>query len=154
MNPKTYLLIGGVIIAMIIIWTILKRIGIIPKTGGQKVSAEKQKRKLREEKAAIIIQNSKGFNIDFWKSAPQGKLMNSMQYSPIVKGMRKAMKGWGTDESGFTDSLLKVKNLYQLSQVAYYYSEFYKRSLTADMLDEFNKGELGALTIYIQALKT
>jgi hypothetical protein len=122
------------LIVMFLIYKIMTGLGLI-KTGKKK-EEEKQK-----EAAADGLRSSEYFDTTLiLKKQPSYIPLGSMA-TQYAKDLRKALRGFGTDEEMIYAIFNRLKNKYQVSELSLAYKAEYKKDLLADIMNDLTDKE-------------
>lgn len=120
------------LIVMFLIYKIMTGLGLI-KTGKKK-EEEKQK-----EAAAEGLRASEYFDRMLIAEKPFLALGNESKV--LAKSLRKALRGFGTDEETVYSVFSRLKNKYQISELTFNFYAEYKKDLLAELMTDLTDKE-------------
>jgi hypothetical protein len=128
------------LIAMFFITKILKRFGIL-----------KSESKIAKEKAIKELDAMEYFNPMYSKDKTF-KPMSPSELKGMAKVLKKAMRGFGTNEEELYTVFKNLYNKVNISQLSEVYYERYKKNLESKIKNELNKKEKVKLVTIIRSL--
>ena len=142
MNEKTQLIVVLFVIVLVsfVLYKIFAKLGLI------KTSADREK-EVNVEK----IRESGYFSPMYYKTKAF-KPMSETELKIIAKDLRKATKGFGTDEELIYSSFKRLLNKVNISQLAEVYYKQYQKDLRAEILDDLREKEMSILQKVIDSL--
>lgn len=137
---QTVAFIIGAILVIFMLYKVLMGLGLI-----------KSKTKKEVDKSLVTIRQTDIFNPNFHKEKNFRKLSDN-EITVYAKDLRKAIKGFGTNEELIYSTFKKFWNKLNISQVAEKYYLLYKRDLRTDILNDLNSKEVNILMGIINTL--
>jgi len=134
----------GIIVALFIVYKILGATGLV-KTGAAK------KEEAIETAAVDAIRTGDIFDPEYYR----GKKFMSLgtgKISIYTEELRKALRGWGTDEEAVFAVFSNLYNKCNVSEIAATYKEKYKDDLKVALLNDLSKSEAVTLMALINKL--
>lgn len=137
---KIALTVAVIAIVVFLVYKLAGKIGLV-KTREQK----------EKDKAVESLTLSEYFNPSYYKNKSAKPLGNSIADS-FAKDIRKALKGFGTNEDLIYSTFAKLKNKVNISELADTYNIKYKADLKADIMNDLNDKEKAKLMFIINSL--
>lgn len=134
---ENYIKVGIYITTAIIIYSVAKKFGLIPKS----------------DSTITQEQISENKNLSLSKEPIKSGKLSFSEIMSIANDLQKSIKGWGTDESLFFNSIYKIPTLADLQNVASYYSSSFNADFKSDIEDDLGKAELKKFNDFINTLK-
>lgn len=134
------------VVVLIILYFLLRKIGLVPKLFKPKAEREAAKTKTEVKAATKVIETtvnrSDYFNPSLWQGVTKSRLLPDETARENAEILRKAMKGLGTNESAINSVFRSLTDKIQVSQIAFFYLSAYSRDLASDLSKELTKKEL------------
>lgn len=125
-------IIAGLIV-LLLIYKIMSGLGIIK-------TAKKKAKDKAESEAEEKLRSLPYFDPLLTKKYPDYRPMGSQSHV-MVKELRKALKGLGTNEEALYNIFGRLKNKLNISELSLFYKVDYKRDLGTDLMNELNDSE-------------
>ena len=136
--------IVGLLVILLIIYRVLRSIGII-----------KSKAKTREkEMQTALITDLRGvqqFDVLYLENRKDYKTL-SAKAQTYAEDLRKALRGFGTDEEAVFSTFARLDSKDNISEIALVYRNKYERDLLTDLLNDLTKKEKAQLMTIINKL--
>jgi hypothetical protein len=141
MNRTVFIYILLAILALVFLFVVLRRVGLIKsKTAKQ---TEKKLDEIKQEKKTSknIINKSEYFKPSFWKQFPQTVLLNEIEAVNKADDIYQAWGLFNDDEEEIYGVFRSLTNKAQVSQLADQYQKAYKTDLAGAIIDKLNDNE-------------
>lgn len=134
----------GLLVVLFIVYKLLIKVGLIKSPAKKRAQAE-------AEAAVEMLRTDDYFSPDYYKGR-QFKSLGSNQANLFAQQIRKALRGFGTNEEELYTTFSKLYNKCNVSEVAESYQLQYKNNLQADLLNDLNDKEVAELMNIINGL--
>jgi flagellar biosynthesis/type III secretory pathway M-ring protein FliF/YscJ len=132
-----------VVVVLVVVFLIAKRFGLIKSRTQRATSAERQQQRYEKQVVTQKLDEMEFFSPKYLQNTMASQvLLTDEKAREYAKVLRKAMRGFGTDESAIYGVFRKLKYGSELSQIAFYYNSLYNKDLLSDLKKELNKKEL------------
>ena len=136
--------IVGILVIVLIIYRVLKSIGLIKSQA--KIKAKAQRKELISD-----LRGVEQFDVLYLDKRKGYKSLSDRAQQYAV-ALRNAMKGFGTDEESIMSIFSRLNNRDNISEVALVYKNKYERDLLIDLLNELTDKEKAELMTIINKL--
>jgi len=150
MKDKAKLIIYAVI-GLIVIVVVIRVLRTGKRRARQSAKAEKKLKKQDVKKSAENLRGLEQFNPDFKQFETFARLGDPVA-GEYADNLRKAVRGWGTNEEVIYSIFGRLKNKANISEISAQYYLKYRRDLLVDLLDDLNNKEQAILFNIIQKL--
>lgn len=134
----------GIIVALFIVYKILGATGLV-KTGAKK------KEEAIESAAIDAIRTGDIFDPEYYRGRKFMSL-GTGKISTYTEELRKALRGWGTDEEAIFAVFGNLYNKCNVSELAATYKEKYKDDLKVALLNDLSKSDAATLMAIVNKL--
>lgn len=126
--PIVLFYIGALIAGLIVLWVVLKRLGLI-----QDRQARKDEREI--EKSVSRINQNDYFKPQTWVDASKNKLLTDDMAQNYADEIYHSFKWYNDDEERIYSVFRKLTDKAQISQIAYAYANKWNSDLAGDILN-------------------
>lgn len=137
-----------ILIGIIILYFLLKRLGLIKpllKSAKEKIK-EKQKEETQElREVETLFTRDEYFDPNSWTKAVNSKLISDDLARLYAQQINDAWGFWSNHDEEINAIFRNLTSKYQISQIAFFYYNQYKRDLATDLIEKLRKSELKVL---------
>lgn len=141
-NPKLLIYIGITVVILIVIYLVLKRVGLIKTRVEKQAIAEKKKINTDRKIIQTLVSRSDYFKPSFYKNRPIGELISEGEAKKYAEQIEDSWGLLNDDEEQIFDAFRALTSKAQVSQVADQYSKEFKADLAGELIDKLGKKEL------------
>jgi hypothetical protein len=134
----------GFVVVLVIVYKLLAAVGIIKTAKARKTAAAKVQ-------AVTQLRTEDYFSPTYYKDK-KFKSIGSNAANLYAQNLRKAVRGWGTDEESIFSTFGKLYNKCNISEVSEKYYLQYGRDLQTDLLDDLTDKETVELMDIVNSL--
>lgn len=152
--PLATMQIAVIVMVAIVLFLVLKKIGLIKFKSAEEKAAAKIKDEQKQQKKIIevIINRSELFDPARWRSSDSSTLLSEDEARKAAKKIKDSWGWLNDDEDSIYGIFRNLTHKNQISQLAFYYLSEFGDDLSAVLVDRLNKNELSFLWNIIKGI--
>ena len=135
----------GILVILFIVYKILAATGLVKTAAAKKEDAE-------EKLAVDTIRTSDIFDPEYARQNKKFTPLGTHKLAVYTEELRKALRGWGTDEEAIFVVFGNLNNKCNVSELAATYEEKYKDNLKTVLLNDLTKEDAATLMSIVNRL--